>query len=85
MAPEQLEQLAAVVYAAHGEYAWRCLGEPPVPEWGRAGDKTRELWMRRVAREVQGMRAPLRPSLQLSEVRRYRLVSGVVAALTAAA
>lgn len=87
MLPEQLEQLAAVVYAAAAEYGWRCLGEPPLPAWSRADDATRELWMRRIARELDGRmpRASRGVQLELSEIRRYRLVSGVVAALTAAA
>ena len=86
MAPEQCEALAAVAYAAVAEYAWRCLGEERWPEWGCAAEDERALWMRRVARQAEGLR--LRRDLwgfELSEVRRYRLLHGVVAALTAVA
>jgi hypothetical protein len=87
MPPDQVEQLAAVCHAAASAYAWRCLGEQAQPEWCALDDAAREKWMARVVREVGGERpaAARLAVLQLSEMRRHRLITSIVVALTAVA
>ena len=86
MQPDQLEVLAAIVYIAVTEYDYRALGRAPKPPWGYAEPEERKRWIARVERELEGCVAPDRLSLlDLSELRRYRLLRAITAALTCVA